>query len=65
MHLGRMPGVKEMEQQDAGDLLSRVIQHLDEENKTVGKLFMAQQRYVTRCKTCKTETRGGKKSATC
>ena len=43
---------KDKKQQDAGELLSCILQELNEENETVGKLFMAEQRDTTRCKTC-------------
>ena len=47
---------KDKKQQDAGELLRIVIQQLTEENKTVGKLFLAKQNNTTRWLVCKTET---------
>ena len=49
-------GWKDKKQQDAGELWSCLIEELYEDNKAAGKLFMAEQRNTTKCKTCKRAT---------
>ena len=47
---------KNKDQQDAGELITCLIEKLSEENKTAGKLFSDAQLNTTRCKICKVET---------
>ena len=47
---------KEKRQEDAGELITCLIEKLSEENKTAGKLFSADQLNTTRCKTCEEVT---------
>ena len=49
-------GYKQKTQQDAGELIRCIIEHLSEENKTAGKLFLADQANITKCSNCSEET---------
>ena len=49
-------GYRNKTQQDAGELIRCMIERLSEENKTVGKLFLADQANITICSNCSEET---------
>ena len=49
-------GYKLKTQQDAGELIRCMIEHLSEENKTAGKLFLAEQASITKFRNCSEET---------
>ena len=55
---------KEKSQEDAGELITCLIEKLSEENKTAGKLFSAAQVNTTKCKNCKEETASEEKFQT-